>query len=442
MPCSPTRLTKRLPFYMKIMTRSIIASATHLLRLSLVLLASMAAEAWGQGLQSTTQVVGKLVSVDAERSQVRFSAMGGEWGLPVAEQARLLDEDGQPLTARLASERLAAGVILTVTIAEVDAAPSVLALRIGRHIPEQRREHGPAVGLTPLTEFGEDQTYAGESGGLYSRGMNIPPPAHRAAAESAIKRITPLDTAGGPARDGVIGFVSISMSNATMEFSTFKRLADQDDRKLSSVAIVDCAQNGMAMAQWANPNATPWLEADRRLEAAGVSPMQVQVVWVKLANMGPTGDLDHHGRKLYDDTLAVLQNAKKRFANLRVAYLGSRIFAGFAPEGEGGTLNPEPYAYEGAFAVRWLIRDQMKHDDVLRHDGENAPVPLLLWGPYLWADGTTPRRSDGLTWRRGDLTEDGVHPTDTGQRKVADLLLAFFSSDPLAKQWFTVPSAR
>jgi hypothetical protein len=30
-------------------------------------------------------------------------------------------------------------------------------------------------------------------------------------------------------------------------------------------------------------------------------------------------------------------------------------------------------------------------------------APLLLWGPYLWADGATPRKSDGLFYAPEDL---------------------------------------
>jgi lysophospholipase L1-like esterase len=63
-------------------------------------------------------------------------------------------------------------------------------------------------------------------------------------------------------------------------------------------------------------------------------------------------------------------------------------------------------------------------------------MPLLLWGPYLWADGTTPRKSDGLTWERTDFATDGVHPSESGRRKVADMLLKYFTTDPLAKSWF------
>ena len=62
--------------------------------------------------------------------------------------------------------------------------------------------------------------------------------------------------------------------------------------------------------------------------------------------------------------------------------------------------------------------------------------PLLLWGPYLWADGTTPRKSDKLVWLREDLSGDGVHPSDSGRQKVAKMLLEFFATDPLAKRWF------
>ena len=243
---------------------------------------------------------------------------------------------------------------------------------------------------------------------------------------------SPLDADGKPSPQGQIGLVSISMSNATREYSLFKRLADGDAQKSPSVAIVDCAQGGQAMAQWVDPEARAWVEAERRLAQAGVSPKQVQVIWVKLANMGPRGELADHVGKLKQDTLALLRNAKSRFPNLRIAYLGSRIYAGYAST----PLNPEPYAYEGAFAVRGLIQDQAKGDAGLAYDGDAAKVPLLLWGPYFWADGTTPRKSDGLVWERADLGGDGTHPSESGRRKVAEQLLEFFKQDAFAAKWF------
>ena len=224
------------------------------------------------------------------------------------------------------------------------------------------------------------------------------------------------------------------MSNATQEFSIFKRIADADPDKSPLVTIVDCAQGGQAMAQWVSPDAKAWAEADRRLTAAGITNLQVQIAWIKLANIAPRGELTEHGKKLQKDTLAVLHNAKARFPNLRVAYLGSRIYAGYAT----GGLNPEPYAYEGAFVVRWLIQGQIKGDAALHFDtgGGPAKAPLLLWGPYLWADGTTPRKSDGLVYERQDLAGDGVHPSDSGRQKVARQLLSFFKTDALARSWF------
>ncbi len=188
------------------------------------------------------------------------------------------------------------------------------------------------------------------------------------------------------------------------------------------------------MAQWTAPSARPWTVAEERLQSANVTPKQVQIAWVKLANVSPSGELAEHGKKLQADTLAVLQNAKARFPNLRIAYLSSRIYAGYA----GTRLNPEPYAYEGAFPVRWLIQDQIKGDANLNYDPQRGTVkaPLLLWGPYLWADGMTPRKSDGLIWERQDLGGDGTHPSDKGRQKVSDQLLTFFKTDAEARTWF------
>jgi hypothetical protein len=218
------------------------------------------------------------------------------------------------------------------------------------------------------------------------------------------------------------------MSNATQEFSAFVRIANASPAKSDRVVVVDCAQGGQAMAQWAPPDARPWQVAMDRLEDAGVAPEQVQVAWVKLANKAPAGSLEDHGKVLENDTLKVLHNAKKKFPNLRIAYLASRIWAGNAR----GSLNPEPYAYESAFAVRWLIRRQMEGDPGLALD----KAPLLLWGPYLWAEGERGRKLDDLVWLPGDFAGDGVHPSPSGREKVARLLLDFVTTDPLAKPWF------
>lgn len=281
----------------------------------------------------------------------------------------------------------------------------------------------------PLCDMTASNRHEGEDGGLYGGGSNIPPEAHRRAAESELARIRPRNAQGEPDDDGVIGFIAISMSNATQEFSRFKQVADASPLKSPKVKIVDCAQGGQAMAEWAPANARPWDEARRRLAAAGVSTNQVQVAWIKLANKAPTGSLQEHVRILERDTLAVLQNARTLFPNLRIVYLGSRTYGGYAK----GQLNPEPYAYESAFAARWLIQRQIKGDPELA----GIKAPLLLWGPYLWADGGSERKLDGLVWNRSDFGPDGVHPSDSGRQKVANLLLDFLSKDDRAKPWFS-----
>jgi hypothetical protein len=177
-----------------------------------------------------------------------------------------------------------------------------------------------------------------------------------------------------------------------------------------------------------------------RLEKESVTPRQVQVAWIKLANKGPRGDLHEHGDKLQADTLAVIHNAKKKFPNLRIAYLGSRNYGGYT----SGGLNPEPYAYESAFVCRWLIQDQIAGKLELNYDASRGEVkaPLLLWGAYFWGDGTTPRKSDGLVWKRDDLGPDGTHPSNSGREKVARMLLDFCKTDPLARPWFARSAGR
>jgi hypothetical protein len=308
---------------------------------------------------------------------------------------------------------------------------------------QQGATTGPApdgkdsVGLVPLTELGAGK-YKGEDGGLYGGGRNEPPPAHAAAARKELAKIQPLDADGKPSADGKVVLISVGMSNTTQEFSRFKQLADADLEKSPKLVIVDCAQGGQTAARWAAGTDAPvWRTAHERLKTAGVTPQQVQVVWLKQANAGPSGEFPDYAKQLQADITADLDLLKTEFPNLRMAYLSSRIYGGYATT----RLNPEPYAYESAFAVRWLIQDQIKGDAKLNYDPARGEVksPLLLWGPYLWADGTKPRKGDGFTWTRDDLTpSDGTHPSPAGRQKVAELLLKFLKSDAGARTWFAV----
>lgn len=295
------------------------------------------------------------------------------------------------------------------------------------------------TGLVPLAQMAAQDRYKGEDGGLYGGGSNSPPESHLKAAQAQAARIVPLDAEGRPATDGKIVLLSMGMSNTTQEFSKFKELADADPAKGPHLVIVDGAQGGKDAALWnARDNTPVWDVAARRLEAAGVTARQVQVAWVKHARIGPSrfGEFPGHARELKDHIAGSLALAKEHYPNLRLAYLSSRIYAGYATT----PLNPEPFAYESAFAVRWVIQDQVKGEARLNFDPAKGDVksPLLLWGPYLWGDGLAPRKADGLVWKREDLAGDGTHPSPgSGREKVARLLLEFVKTDATAKAWFS-----
>jgi hypothetical protein len=286
-----------------------------------------------------------------------------------------------------------------------------------------------SVGLTPLTDLGTG-TYQGQAGGLYPAGSNSAPGSHLSAGMSLASSIGPLDRDGLPDPAGRYALLSVGMSNTTQEFQAFMPLAAADGSRDSRLVIVDGAQGGQTAADWANPGCACWTTLDSRLQQAGVTRAQVAVAWVKLANRQPTGDWPAATSQLKADTVRVMQALATRLPNLRLAYLSSRIYAGYATT----TLNPEPYAYQGGFAVRWVIEDQL--NGLLPFTGASRTAPWMAWGPYLWADGLTPR-GDGLTWACGEFADDGTHPGTTGRQKVAQLLLRFFQTDPTAREWFT-----
>ena len=175
------------------------------------------------------------------------------------------------------------------------------------------------------------------------------------------------------------------------------------------------------------------------MKEAKVSPKQVQVVWIKHAEPMPPPDEKplEYARSLKAWLATIVRTLKSEYPSVRIVYLSSRTYCGYNAAGLR-LVNPEPFAYESAFSVRWLVQDQVKGEGDLNFDASKGKVvaPLLLWGPYLWADGVTPRKADKLVWERSDYSNDGVHPTAKGREKAAEQLLRFFKEDAGTKTWF------
>jgi hypothetical protein len=274
--------------------------------------------------------------------------------------------------------------------------------------------------LVPLTEL--TGNYKGQDGGLYGGGKNEPPADLQARATKAAAQVGPLNAEGKPDASGKIVLLSIGMSNTTMEFSQFVQKANADPRKAANVVVVDGAQGGKDATAWATADAQPWKVVEDRMKQAGVTPRQVQVIWIKQALIRPQAGFPAETDRLHDRIAEDLKLAKEKYPNLRLVFLSSRTYGGFATT----PLNPEPYAYESAFAVRRLIQEQ----------ATDATSPVLLWGPYVWASGKTPNKADGFNYTPEDVAGDGTHPSPSGRDKVAVQLLNFFTSNPNAKPWF------
>lgn len=287
----------------------------------------------------------------------------------------------------------------------------------------------PTPELAPLTEM-TIELYKGEVGGLYPDELNLPPADHAAAGLAQAALVVPRDEFGNAADDGLIVMLGVGMSNAAQEFAVFERQADLDTTRNPRLVIINGAEGAVGAGMMADPANEYWTLLDGRLVAMDVSPEQVQVVWLKNANGEPPDDFPGHAEQLEEDLRTVVLLLKARFINLRLCYLSSRTYGGYAITEQ----NPEPQAFETAFSVRWLIEAQIDGDPALSYAADLAP--WMAWGPYLWANGSVPRAEDGLVWLPEDFEDDGTHPAPGAEQKVADLLSEFFAQEETAAGWY------
>lgn len=298
------------------------------------------------------------------------------------------------------------------------------------------------------------RTYRGLPGGLYPLGSDSMPADHAAAGQRAATAVVPRDVYGRPSASGRYVLISIGMSNTTEEWCSNSSAPPCDSWTFTGRAISDPAVNhgplvivngaapGKVAASWTSPSSAEYDRIrDTRLAPLGLDEKQVQAAWVKMADANPTTALPEATADAYQLEARlgdIVRALRSRYPNLQIVFLSSRIYGGYA----NTPLNPEPYAYESGFSVKWLIEAQISQTrgapaDVRAGDLDyrHGAAPWLAWGPYLWADGDN-ARSDGLTWARADLEADGTHPSNGGRAKIGAMLLDFFKSSPYAKCWF------
>ena len=170
------------------------------------------------------------------------------------------------------------------------------------------------------------------------------------------------------------------------------------------------------------------------------------VAWVEAVDSQPKGSFPADMTTLQAHLESTAQNLHTLFPNLKMAFFNAREYSGYSNGLPGsGSNDPEPYAYESAFAVRGMIQDQINGVAAMNYNPANGPVmaPWVAWGPYTWANGMLPR-SDGQVWACQNFEKDGTHTSQPGggTEKVSNMLMNFMKNDDATAPWFLAPPAK
>lgn len=223
--------------------------------------------------------------------------------------------------------------------------------------------------------------------------------------------------------DGIIGVVCIGMSNANQECARLIAATEAGGpwaaEKAATVRLVNCAVGNHAIERWIDPayDATLWDAcAGPKLAARGVRRDQVRVILHKAANQFGSGP---NGAPLpaypapdanYFDFLANLAafaaRVRAEFPAVQAVYTSSRSYGGFS----GNAARGEPRSYEEGHALNTWLATHPQVDGIWQG-----------WWGYLWAPACTTgqHNGSGVCYDRADFVEDGVHPSASGEIKIA-----------------------
>jgi hypothetical protein len=300
---------------------------------------------------------------------------------------------------------------------------------------------GTSSPIVALNDLGTG-TYQGSEGGLYPNGSNARPSSHDGDGVSLADGIQPLDANGNPSDAGKMVLMAIGESTAQNEFNRFLPIANSDPAKNPALVIVNGAQGGATPNNFTSTTSAYWATVmNNYLPQNNVTAQQVVAVWIEDTDGIASGTFPSDISNLQSQYETMMQTMLTLFPNLKLVYFSSRVYGGYS-NGVGNPDNPEPFAYEVGFAVKWAIQDQINGNANLNYNSANGPVvaPWMSWGPYYWSNGML-GRNDGLMWDCADFSNDGTHPSSQfGQLKVATSLLQFLKTDNTTTPWYLAPN--
>lgn len=291
-----------------------------------------------------------------------------------------------------------------------------------------------ATAFIPLEDLA-GKRWEGFAGGKYPEGSNVIPEEHFARGMQLSNSITKLNSDGNPdSLQGLIACLVLGYSTAAMTGNTWKTMYEMEYPG-ASVRIVSGAQGGMDLNTMLDANTPYFSAADSLIRKEGVSPAQVQIIWVS------TGDLLTAGMQFpaacniqIPKYRMMLRALKIRYPNLKMVLISDRGYAGYIDDA-GPAMLKEPGAYYSSWTVKWLIEKQLQGEQGYTEDS----IPFIDWGPCLWTNGAM-GNAQGYTWECRDAGNGGIHPSERGRAKEGTLVYLYFLHHPYTATIFGNPS--
>ncbi|MGB4929409.1 MAG: hypothetical protein WBP43_05525, partial [Chitinophagales bacterium] len=193
-----------------------------------------------------------------------------------------------------------------------------------------------STGNIPISEIGPG-FFMGYQGGLYPEGSNTMPMVHAQAGKNIGNSIKPLNEAGEvDFENGKVVFVAFGASTAGNTFNTFKSTVNNTpDLYNPCLKFVNLCLGGKGLESMVPPhNNLLWAYiTDTLMVDAEISKEQVQIGWIKTASKDDSiPEFPMQADSLYDKYIPTIQRMKENFPNLKILYMSSHAYGGYAGE--------------------------------------------------------------------------------------------------------------